>query len=1132
MNRPAVDQLQDMGLKPKPRKLIVCIDGTSNQFSEKNTHVVELYSRIKKDETQLTYYNSGIGTYARPFWWSFAYQKQQMLNQIDLAIAWQVIQSTGQGSQRLTQFDRNFEKVVLGAYRWLADTYEPGDQIFLFGFSRGAYQVRTLAAMIQRVGLIYPGNQEQIPFAWSIYSNEDTSAEKFKEAFCRQKVNLHFVGVWDTVASVGILPRKPFPLTDKCEHIKHFRHALALDELRVKFLPEHINDDAWDERTLKEVWFAGTHSDIGGGNKANPTLDRGGEPLKWMMEEAHDQGLSVRLHDVKIGMPHAEVTNSMRWKWLILEILPVSWKKYRPNGDSTISRWFHLMTPREVLPRHSIHWTVGASLEQGNRDSGNLQKPYGPKAIPMDEAGKEVNWNSMKLNHHKNGIPKWADNHNFTRMIEILKNEPESVDNKWFSDLQRYVLRNTQGRPETIWAYGGPQFLQRLFRNYPTKPETVQIVRSIIGFDPKIPWNMTATAPKSGVQITTNNEGKESAERLRNMVIPRICLLLTQWTTDSPRSEPEPPEPTRWAWILELLGFRSTNTSNPNSVDAKWDLVWFPKEHRSTLLARAIVDLISDVAKTKYIEVLEEASAKLATVIGEVMNHLTIADRLIETAAVWGTEEAALSESVMNTIGALFKHDASKEIFYIEGIGSKLGPLIRAKDVYPKLALQAMRTAAQLSRDHLCGMDIADSRVIRNVLDVLRGDYEIREIEMKQLLGDEACITLGVLSEHTDCGMELSDDYAFSTLFEILEGEKYVDGILHVLKNLAPHFSDRFLPSQVGIFAKLMSQNADATSILADIADQPLGNFDVGYFKVYKEEGVNFNQWRPVLNLVFGAYTYLSTEASLEKLVAESAERYVVLSEVSQSLFLSLRVQFRSQESINELLAMAVRIALQESISDDQFLILSSLAVAGNKVAVPPVLAASVNTEIRRESIEHYIPVLVDLIASENEQSLKDSLEVLTALVKKGYLIPSPHIKRLLDAVAGIVLSVYAGAFRDPGKLNWWDQDAIVIAAFRSVEALCVDPTARIYMATTGLLEAVILETNKHVNVSESEKAMLDHLEQYDELRAKIEFLSLEKSQRKTELELETPTPDQDSCEELPMWQAESDETSPLISRD
>ncbi|KAF8704373.1 hypothetical protein RHS03_06057, partial [Rhizoctonia solani] len=1131
MNKLAVDQLQDTS-KSKPRKLIVCIDGTSNQFSEKNTHVVELYSRIEKDETQLTYYNSGVGTYARPFWWSFAYQKQQILNQIDLAIAWKVAQSTDQSFQQLTQFNRNFEKVILGAYRWLADTYKPGDQIFLFGFSRGAYQVRTLAAMIEVVGLIYPGNQEQIPFAWSIYSKEDPSAAQFKEAFCRQKVSLYFVGVWDTVASVGIFPRKPFPLTDKCKHITHFRHALALDELRVKFLPEHINDDcALDGRTLEEV--------CGGGNKANPTLDRGGEPLKWMMEEAHDCGLSVRLDDVKIGMPHAKVTNSMIWKWLILEILPLSWKRYRPNGDSKVSRGFHLMTPREVLPRHSIHWTVGASLKQGNRSSEILQKPYAPKAIPIDKDGNKVRWKTMELNHQKEGLPKWADNHNFIRMIEILKNEPESVNSDWFSNLHRHVLWN----------------------------------------DPKTSWNAATTAPKPGVRITTDNQGKMSAERLRNMVIPRICLLLTQWTEDLPAPQPEPPKSSPWSWVLNLLGFQSTDTSNTNSVDAQWNLIWLPKEERSILLAHTVVDLILDIANTKHVEVVEEASAKLATVIGRVMNYLTITNCLIRSAASWGKEKAALSESVMTAIEVLFKYEASKELFYMDGIGSKLAPLICAKKVYPNLALQAMHAVAQLSRDwpsqagpdharvwmtqvrfdlavvlvvagsyslhkftsppnsllaDFCGRDIADSPVIHNLLDVLRGDYEIKEIGIKQLLIDEACITLGVLSEHTGCGMELSGNDAFDTLFDILEGKGHVDGILYILKNLAPIFSDRFLPPQVGTLASLMTQNANATSILADIANQPLGNFDKEYFEAYKEKGavrtslelLNTPHEAQIIAAARLLRSLINGEASLEKPISESAERYVDLSEVAQSLFASLQVQFRSQKAINELLATAVRIAFQESISDDDLSVLTSLAVAGNKGACLPVLVASLNIETRRENIENYVPVLVDLIAPENEQLLQDSLEVLIALVEKGYLLPTTYIGRLLDGLVSIVLSGYAGAFGDSGKLSWWVQKAIVVAAFRSVKALSVDSTARSYIATTGLLESVMLETRKHTYDNESEEAMLNHLCQYDELRAKIALLRLEKRQRETELQLETTGVHQDGLEDILAWQADPSETS------
>ncbi|KAI0052928.1 hypothetical protein FA95DRAFT_1601303 [Auriscalpium vulgare] len=120
----------------KGRNLVVFIDGTSNQFSMKNTNVVELYSRVEDDGEQLTYYNSGIGTFVKESWYSPAYWKQVISNGIDTAIAW------------------NFKRIVLSAYQWLCENYEPGDLIiFLYGFSQGAYQVRVIAGMIEKMPL-------------------------------------------------------------------------------------------------------------------------------------------------------------------------------------------------------------------------------------------------------------------------------------------------------------------------------------------------------------------------------------------------------------------------------------------------------------------------------------------------------------------------------------------------------------------------------------------------------------------------------------------------------------------------------------------------------------------------------------------------------------------------------------------------------------------------------------------------------------------------------------------------------------------------------------------------------------------------------------------------------------------
>ena len=137
---------------------------------KKNTNVIELYNLILKkvEHNQRTWYNSGIGTYAQPSWKSLTFYRQVISHKIDLAIAWCVEWSLSISYSHFTAYSfRKFEKTILAAYRWLSDNYEEGDCIFLFGalmlyspvinperclgFSRGAYQVRVLSAMIDKV---------------------------------------------------------------------------------------------------------------------------------------------------------------------------------------------------------------------------------------------------------------------------------------------------------------------------------------------------------------------------------------------------------------------------------------------------------------------------------------------------------------------------------------------------------------------------------------------------------------------------------------------------------------------------------------------------------------------------------------------------------------------------------------------------------------------------------------------------------------------------------------------------------------------------------------------------------------------------------------------------------------------
>ncbi|KAJ7140763.1 hypothetical protein C8R44DRAFT_692685 [Mycena epipterygia] len=332
---------------PSPsRNLVVSIDGTSNQFGLNNTNVVELHSRIIKRglaTQQLTFYLSGIGTYVPPSFRSLAYWKQVIANKIDLAIAW------------------NFKQHVQDAYRWLADHYQPGDVIYLFGFSRGAYQVRALAGMIATMGLVHSGNQRLIPFAYELYSNRHKGRDlcsHFKQTFSWD-VRVHFLGAWDTVSSVGIFRGKPLPLITSANHICHFRHALALDERRVRFLPEYVDsaysqpsekrDDiqielalplpptreqeqsnANSSGTIKEVWFAGTHSDI-----ENITLDLAGVPLLWMENEATAAGLHLKPRDQVWNWHSLEndaPVESLKGPSWILETIPLTRSKYNEKN--------------------------------------------------------------------------------------------------------------------------------------------------------------------------------------------------------------------------------------------------------------------------------------------------------------------------------------------------------------------------------------------------------------------------------------------------------------------------------------------------------------------------------------------------------------------------------------------------------------------------------------------------------------------------------------------------------------------------------------------------------------------------------------------------------------------------------
>ena len=191
--------------------------------------------------------------------------------------------------------------------------HSDGDKIFMFGFSRGAFTARFLARMIATVGLLSKGNEELIPFAYRTYQEYETGGRfksvqeaqdymtSFKTTFCRHHARVHFLGLFDTVSSVGYFDA-PFSkkqyLPSVLETASHVRHAVAIDERRCKFKAALLQQDSAhaDSKTedIKEVFFPGNHGDVGGGwlaeggkarLEADDPLQLSDLALEWMITE-------------------------------------------------------------------------------------------------------------------------------------------------------------------------------------------------------------------------------------------------------------------------------------------------------------------------------------------------------------------------------------------------------------------------------------------------------------------------------------------------------------------------------------------------------------------------------------------------------------------------------------------------------------------------------------------------------------------------------------------------------------------------------------------------------------------------------------------------------------------------------
>jgi uncharacterized protein (DUF2235 family) len=352
-----------------PKNIVLCCDGTANEFAKNNTNVVKLYSTLVHDESaQCTYYHPGVGTMEPPG--ALTPWRRVITRVLGLAVG------------------AYLENDIRDAYAFLMRSYEPGDRVFMFGFSRGAYTVRAVASLLHLYGLLRPGNEALIPYAIRMMmaiqragrsgghqakvDDYFSLAREFKRTISRE-CRPWFVGVWDTVTSVGWIENPlRLPYVADNPDIEHGRHAIAIDEKRAFFRTNlwRPGDDParpHGPKDVLQVWFAGVHCDVGGGY---PEVESGLSKLalEWMLAEATAPHIGLLVDQTECdrvlgrsGGPHVApdpngvAHESMEGLWMLAEFVPkrhFDWKTRREGRRMNLFR-------RRTIPENSImHWSV------------------------------------------------------------------------------------------------------------------------------------------------------------------------------------------------------------------------------------------------------------------------------------------------------------------------------------------------------------------------------------------------------------------------------------------------------------------------------------------------------------------------------------------------------------------------------------------------------------------------------------------------------------------------------------------------------------------------------------------------------------------------------------------------------
>ena len=330
------------------KRLVLCCDGTWNSADQQRngapcpTNVVKLaFHTAKRDGAlaQIVFYDQGVGT--------------------------------GNVLDRVTggAFGEGLEDNIYDAYRFLIANYERNDELFLFGFSRGAYTARSIAGMIRKCGILRRESVSKYRQALDLYRDPRKADDSALLAFRRDHsvaggddIPIKFIGVWDTVGALGVplrglrgLTRRShqFHDTELSGTVQYAFHALAIDEHRSPFEPTLWMYKPKPGQTVEQVWFCGAHSDVGGGYAESELSDI---PLQWMLEKANAAGLvldaNVRISYPLRGSPRGPLHDSKTGLYRLTAGIERAIGLAAPVPGSRAS------TPRELDPTQSVHDSV------------------------------------------------------------------------------------------------------------------------------------------------------------------------------------------------------------------------------------------------------------------------------------------------------------------------------------------------------------------------------------------------------------------------------------------------------------------------------------------------------------------------------------------------------------------------------------------------------------------------------------------------------------------------------------------------------------------------------------------------------------------------------------------------------